>query len=164
MRSLKSLTIQVAVSALWPGYLALLAFAARVGPWPRSIARPAAFGLVVMAWMLLAAALARFVFGPGGWAEEALGAPTPAARQVRRGLWALIAGTLLLLLPAWLLERGLVTSGDRPVTAPETCRALLLGFEVLALIVTVRLSRPHAPLMQWLTGGDAGRGWFALHR
>src|SRR4051794_1663172 len=154
MRSLKSLTIQVAVSALWPAYLALLAFAARVGPWPRSVARPAAFSLVVMAWMLLAAALARFLFGPGGWAEEALGAPAPAARQVRRGLWALIAGTLLFLLPAWLLQRGLIATIDRPVTAPEICRALLLAFELFALVVTVRLTRPNAPLMQWMTGGD----------
>lgn len=163
MRAFKSLSLQVAVSILWPIYMSLFAYAARVGPWPRTIARPASFSLMVMAWILFAAALARFLFGPHGWAEQVLHAPTPAARQIRRALWFLCGGVLLFLLPSWLLERGLIASGDRPVTAPETCRALVLSFEALLLIVAFRVTRKKAPLVQWLTGETVSKNWFNRH-
>ena len=164
MRAFKSFLLQVAVSALWPSYVALLGYAARVGPWPRSIARPASFSLMVMAWMLLAAALARFLFGPGGWAEESLHAPPAAARQLRRTLWVVIGGTLLFLLPEWLLQRGLIASGDRPVTAPEICRALVLAFEALVLGVTVRVSRRRGPVSRWITRDGDSPNWIGRHR
>ncbi|MDB5349630.1 MAG: mscM [Planctomycetota bacterium] len=163
MRTLKSLFLQIAVSALWPSYIGLLAIAARIAPWPRGIARPAGFGLMVVAWALFAAALARFLCGPGGWAEEVLRAPSPAARQVRRGLWALILGLLVFLLPSWLLQRGLIASGDRPVTAPEICRAFLLAFEILALVVSLRWSRKYGPLAQWITRDGENGVWLARH-
>ncbi len=164
MRAFKSFLLQLTVSALWPLYVALLGYAARIGPWPRSIAKPASFSLMVAAWMLLAAALARFLFGPGGWAEEALRAPPLAARQLRRALWGLIGGTLLFLLPEWLLQGGLIASGDRPVTAPEVCRTLVLAFEALVLVVAVRVSRRKGPVSSWITCEGDSPNWIGRHR
>ena len=164
MRAFKSFLIQVLVSALWPLYVAMLGYAARIAPWPRSIARASSFSLFVMAWMLLATALARFLFGPGGWAEESLRAPPLAARQLRRALWVLIGGTLLFLLPEWLIQSGLIASGDRPVTAPEVCRALVLVFEALVLGVTVRLSRRKGPVSRWITREGDSPNWIGRHR
>ena len=163
MRAFKSLVLQVAVSILWPAYLALLAYAAKIGPWPRAISRPAAYSLMVISWILFAAALARFLFGANGWAEHVLRAPVAAARSIRRALWCLITGVLCLLLPAWLLQKGLIASGDRPVTAPETCRALTLAFEALTLIVTFRLTRLKGPTMQWWTAGGESSNWLGRH-
>ena len=37
MRALRSLALRLARAALWPLYLLLLAYAARVAPWPRSL-------------------------------------------------------------------------------------------------------------------------------
>ncbi len=163
MRSLKNLLIQVAVSALWPSYIALLGLAARLAPWPREVSRPASFAILVLALAAFLAALARFVFGPGGWAEETLHAPGPAARQARRACWSLTLAMLLLLLPQWLFQRGLIAHGDRPVTAPSLCRLLGIGYEFVVLIVMVRILRAKAPLMQWL-GGDSGWGWIGKRR
>ncbi len=163
MRAFKGLLIQVAVSVLWPGYFGLLAFSARVGPWPRSLARPMAFTLMVMGWALFAAALARFLFGPAGWAEVSLHMPVAAARQAQRAIWVVVAAVLLFLLPGWILERGLIATGDRPVTAPALCRCLLLTFETLLVVISLRLIRRSSPTVTWLRERREGQTWFARH-
>ncbi len=164
MRAFKNFSIQVAISALWPSYLALMALAARVGPWSRELARPASFVLWVLALALFLAALARFLFGPRGWAEDTLKAPPPAARQIRRACWSLAIGMIVFLLPSWLLNRGLIAHGDRPVTAPAVSRFLVLGFEVLIGIVALRVLRPRSSFMTWIGGGETGGNALGRHR
>ena len=61
MRSIRDALFGVASAAIWPAYLGLLAYAARVGPWPRGIARP-------MCLVLAALALAGWARGVARWA------------------------------------------------------------------------------------------------
>ena len=84
MRALRTLLKGVASAMVWPAYLGLLAYAARVGPWPRAAGRPSAFVLLALALAAFLAGLNRFLFRPGGWAEDALRVPADVARQFRR--------------------------------------------------------------------------------
>ena len=137
MRTLRNLLIGLSRSAIWPGYLALAAYAARQAPWPKSIALPAAAALGLLALAALAANLVRRLFGPGGWGEVVLGMPPEVSRMVRRGLVALVAAHVVLLLPVWLLTQGMIAPAGRPVSAPAVVRGLILAFESVVLLIAV---------------------------
>src|SRR4051812_39319923 len=130
MRALRSLMLWVGTALIWPAYLGLLAYAVRVGPWPRTVARPAAFLLATLAASAFAAALIRSLLRPGGWAEGMLRVPADASRLLRQSAWVLLGAAMAFLIPRALLEAGLIAPGDRPVQATELCRFLTLAFEV----------------------------------
>ena len=164
MRALRSLLLWVGSAMIWPAYLGLLAYAVRVGPWPRTVARPAAFLLATLAAAAFAAALIRFLLHPGGWAEEVLRVPADAARLLRGSASALLGAALVLLVPKALLESGLIAPGDRPVQAAELCRLLALAFEVTAWVVAVRLGRRRSALVGWTARHPESLGWIGRHR
>lgn len=164
MRVLRTLLIGVAAAAIWPAYLVLLAYLARVGPWLRTVARPLAVVLLVVAAARLATGLARFLFRSGGWVEVALGVPGPVCRQFRRAVVGLTTAAVVLLLPAGLLDHGLIAPGGRPVAAPTICRMLGLIFEVVAGLVAWRLGRRRSELVEWLNRSPERLGWWGRHR
>ena len=118
MRTLRNLLDCVLGSAVWPVYFGLGAYVARQAPWPRSAAVPVAAVLGLLALAALAVNLIRWLFGPAGWAENVMELPEVVTRQVRRAMLTLVAAHVLILLPAWLMSTGLITSGGRPLPAP----------------------------------------------
>src|SRR5262245_60861354 len=155
MRTLRNLLLGLLGAAVWPGYVALAAYAARQAPWPRSVAVPAATALGMLALAALAAGVVRRLFGPGGWAEDVLGMPPAVTRQVRRGALALVAAHVAVLLPAWLLSRGLLAPDGRPVAAPAVVRGLTLAFELAVFGVAAWAFRGRSPLVTWLADAPA---------
>jgi potassium efflux system protein len=155
MRTLRNLLLGLLGAAVWPGYVALAAYAARQAPWPRSVAVPAATALGMLALAALAAGVVRRLFGPGGWAEDLLGMPLAVTRQVRRGALALVAAHVAVLLPAWLLSRGLLAPDGRPVAAPAVVRGLTLAFELVVFGVAAWAFRGRSPLVTWLADAPA---------
>jgi potassium efflux system protein len=151
-------------AAVWPSYLAVVAYAARQAPWPRSLALLVSSALGLLALAALAAHLIRAMFGPGGWAETALGVPADVTRQARRTLLALVAAHVVCLLPCWLLSRGLVAPGGRPVQAPTLVRGLVLAFELCVLAIALPVARGWSPLLSWLTQFPERLGWLTRRR
>src|SRR4051812_16123578 len=129
MRALKSLLFGVGAAAVWPAYGVLLAYLARVAPWPRDLARLAAGGLAAGAAALFAAGLARFLLRPRGWAEAHLRVPPEVARQCGRASLTLLATGVVFLGPTWLVTGGLVASRGRPISAQALGRLTGLAFE-----------------------------------
>ena len=164
MRALRSLLLWAGSALIWPAYLGLLAYAVRVGPWPRTVARPAAFLLGALAASAFAAALIRSLLRPGGWAESVLRMPADAARLLRQSATVLLGAALALLIPRALLESGLIAPGDRPVQATELCRVLTLAFEVTAWCVAFRLGRRRSALVGWMTRHTEALGWLGRRR
>lgn len=150
MRTLRNLTICVLGSAVWPGYLGLAAYAARQAPWPRGMAYPTSASLGMLALAALAANLLRWLTAPRGWAEDVLEMPPDVTRQVRVMTLVLVVASAAILMPAWLLGAGFVTSGGRPVPAPMVIRVLVLVFELVVLAVAARVLRRRSPLVNWL--------------
>jgi small-conductance mechanosensitive channel len=161
---IRSILLHVGVSSLWPLYVFLWAYAARMAPWPRSTARPVAFADGVLAGALFIAALARFAFGPGGFAEGLLRIPTPCARQIRIAIWTLTGAALVFLLPDWLLQRGLIIFDARPVSSPVLGRMFLLTYEIVAWLILFGLVRQKSPLIVWISERDEPKNWVARHR
>ena len=164
MRSVKTLLLGLGAAIAWPAYLILLAYAARVGPWPRTAGRPAAFVLASLAAAGWAAGVSRFLFRPGGWAEEVLRIPAAAARQLRLGMRVLLGAAVVLLIPRALLDQGLIAPAENPVQAPEVCRLLEMAFGVVAWLVIFRLGRGKAVRAAWSSDLPPELGWLGRHR
>jgi potassium efflux system protein len=164
MRTIRRLLCGLFCAAIWPGYLLLAAYAARQAPWPRSTAVALEMILAFLALSAFVINLVRWVCKPEGWAEAALGVPPGVTRQVRRASLALVAAFLTFLLPSWLLARGLIAPGGRPISAPGLVRVLVLGFEVLVLCLTVRLVRRKSALLAWAAQAPERLGWLTRRR
>ncbi|MBX6315963.1 MAG: mechanosensitive ion channel, partial [Isosphaeraceae bacterium] len=163
MRALRRLLAHVGIATLWPGYLLLLSAASRTAPWPRSLARPVTFVLECLALALLLAALARFLLGRGRWVEQVLRVPGDVTRQWRHAIWLLVGTGVIFLIPAAILQRGLIAPENRPVYAPAIARLLVLGFESIVLGAALRLLRSRSAMVLWLAGTE-GNGWLGRHR
>ena len=164
MRSVKTLLLGLGAAMVWPSYLVLLAYAARVAPWPRATGRPAAFvlgSLAAAAWVVGAS---RFLLRPGGWGEEVLHVPPAAGKQIRRGVRVLLVSAIVLLVPRALLEQGWIAPAEIPVQAPEVCRLLEIGFGLVAWGVIFRLGRGRAVRAAWSSENPAELGWMGRHR
>ncbi len=164
MRALRTFLLGMVSAMVWPAYLGLFAYAARVGPWPRPAARPAAFLLFSLALAAFAAGLNRFLFRPGGWAEAQHKMPPAVARQLRFAGIALGISSLLFLMPRTLLEWGLIAPVDRPIAAASTCRLLLMAQQITAWCVACRIGRRRSALVGWIEAHPAAMGWFGRHR
>jgi small-conductance mechanosensitive channel len=164
MRTIREQLIGISAAAIWPAYFGLAAYAARQAPWPRSLAVPVETALALFALAALAANLVRWVFGARGWAEDVLGMPPDVTRQVRRAAFALIAAHLVILLPSWLITRGLIAPGGRPTAAPAVVRGLFLAFEVAVLAIAFALFRRRSALISWLAESPARLGRLARHK
>ncbi|MFO0911253.1 MAG: mechanosensitive ion channel [Isosphaeraceae bacterium] len=150
MRTLRSLLLGFASSAVWPMYLGLVGYAARQAPWSRSMAIVSSTVIVLAALALFAAKLISWVFAAGGWAERELEVPAAVALQARRAGLLLLAAHVVFLIPVYILNNGLFAPGGRPVPAPGIVRGLVLGFELSVLGLAVAVTRRNSPLLGWL--------------
>ena len=164
MRELRRFLIGLASAATWPAYLLVMAYAAKVGPWPRDLAWPACVLLLGLSGALLVANAGRMAFRKGGWAEAVLLAPRDVARQMRRIVLTLAIAGYALLMPDLMLGEGLIAPGGRPISASALGRMLVLGFELTCWVLAYRLLRPTSPLLNWLGEGPATLGWMGRHR
>jgi small-conductance mechanosensitive channel len=164
MRELRRFLTGLASAATWPLYLALVAYAAKVGPWPRDLAWPACVVLLALAGTWFFVVAGRMAFRKGGWAEEVLHAPKEVTRQMRRVVLTLAASGFVLLMPQTLLIEGLIAPGGRPIAAAALGRMMVLGFELTCWFLAYRLLRSTSPLLNWLAEDLARLGWAGRHR
>jgi potassium efflux system protein len=159
MRALRSLALGLAGAIVWPLYLVLLAYLARVAPWPRSLGILVSAGLSALAIALLVHDLLRWLVRPAGWAEQHLDIPAAVARQLGRAGSFLLGAALSCLLPAYLFNHNLIAPQGQPVVAPALVRLMILGFELLVWASCVRLLRGRSALLAWISvrrGGQSG--------
>ncbi len=174
---LRTLALGTAASALWPTYLLLLAYVARQAPWPRSMSIMMCATLVGLALALFLHEWLRWLTRPSGWVERYLGMPGPVARQLGRAGRFVIVAAAMLLLPAYLLDDGLIAAEGRFLSAPAFSRFLVLAFELATWGASIRLLSGRSALMASLamesadpagTAGEsrvhAGLAWISRHR
>jgi potassium efflux system protein len=164
MRDTRRFLLGLASASAWPAYLALVAYAAKVGPWPRDLAWPACWLMLAIAATLFFVNTGRMAFRGGGWAEEVLGAPRPVTRQVRRVVLSLALTGSVLLMPQTLLGEGLIAPGGRPIAASALGRMMVLAFELSVWFLAYRLLRAKSPLLNWLAEEPSRLGWAGRHR
>jgi potassium efflux system protein len=157
MRALRSLALGLAVAAIWPSYLVLLACAARQAPWPRSLGILCSAVLTGLAVALLVYDLWRWLARPSGWAERYLEIPAPVARQLGRTGRFLVVAAVGFLMPVYLLDHSLVAPEGGPVAAPSLSRFLMVGFELVVWVTWVRLLRGRSALLGWFAIGSSAR-------
>ncbi len=146
-QGLRSLTLGTAAAAVWPSYLLLLAYVARQAPWLRSMSIMMCAALVGLSLALFLHGLLRWLTRPSGWVERYLGMPGPVARQLGRAGRFVIGAAALLLLPAYLLDDGLIAAEGRFLSAPAFTRFLVLAFELVMWGACIRLLRGRSALM-----------------
>jgi small-conductance mechanosensitive channel len=164
MRALRTLLLSLAASSIVPGYLLLMAVAARQGPWPRSFAIAGSSVLTCLALASFATGLARWIFRSGGWGETNLLLPPAVARQFRAATQVVVLAAVILLIPEMLLREGRIAPVGRPVSAPTTCQFLVLTFEIIIWWVVFRLVRSHSALVGWLAESHARLGLVGRRR
>ena len=149
---------------LWPLYLVLIAYACRQAPWPRDIAvaSSATLGLSAAAWLALN--LTRWVFGPDGPAQKRLLLRADVAEQWKLASFGLIAGGVVFLFPAFLLSRGLIAAGGRPVIAPMVVRVSILLFEFTLLAYAIWMIRKRSAIVCWIMEHADRCAWLIRHR
>jgi small-conductance mechanosensitive channel len=163
MREVRCFLIGLVSVATWPAYLVLVAYAAKVAPWPRDLAWPAFVLLLWLAGALLVANAGRTALRRRGWAEEVMLAPREVTRQIRRVVLTLAIAGFVLLMPEVQLGHGLIAPGGRPISASSLGRLLVLGFELTCWVLAYRLLRKSSPLLAWLSGEPARLGWAGRH-
>jgi potassium efflux system protein len=151
MRALRSLVLGLAVSAIWPSYLVVLAYTARQAPWPRSVGMLASAILSGLAIMVFVHELLRWLTRPAGWAECHLELPRDVARQLGRSGRFLAVAALVLLLPVYLFDHGLIAPEGRAIHISALSRFLIIGFELTILGICLRLCRRRSALLAWVT-------------
>jgi potassium-dependent mechanosensitive channel len=149
MRALRSGALKLARAAIWPLYLVLLAYAARVGPWPRSLGILVSAAVTAAAMAILVDDLLRWLVWSSAWSERRLHLPQAAARQLDHAGRFLVVAAVVFLLPVYLFDHELIAPEGRPVTAPAFGRLLLIGYEVLVWATCVRLLRRSSALLAW---------------
>jgi small-conductance mechanosensitive channel len=161
MKFLQSLAIKLARASLWPLYFLLLAYAARVAPWPRSL------GILVSA-LLTAAAIGFFVrdmlrwlVWPSAAPERLWNIPHHVARQLDHTGRFLLLAALFSFVPLYIFDHELIAPEGRPFTAPSLGRLLVIMYEFLVWGTFVRLLSRKSALLEWLaaphSSGDRGQ-------
>jgi potassium efflux system protein len=150
MQILRRLTITLARAAIWPAYLLLLAYAARVAPWPRSLGILVSAVLTATAIATLIDDLLRWLVSPPAGVERSFDLPRPVARQLDRVGRFLVLGALALMLPVYLFRHELIAPEGRPVTAPALGRLLFFAYELLVWSACLQLVRRSSGLLEWL--------------
>jgi potassium efflux system protein len=136
-------------ASIWPGYLVLVAQAARLGPWPRDIGILASTVLHGVALGVLLPGILTWLTRRDGWAERFLGVPAPVGRQLCRAGRFLAAAAVVCLVPTYLLSSGEIAPDARPITAAAFCRFFILTFELAVWGTLFRIVRRSSPFMRW---------------
>ena len=148
-RAFRSLVLGLAWASIWPGYLVLVAQAARLGPWPRNLGILASTVLHGLALGLFVPGVLAWMTRRDGWAERFLGIPAAVGRQFCRAGRFLSAAAVVCLVPAYLLAYGEIAPDGRPITAAGFCRFFILAFELAVWASLFRLLRRGSALMSW---------------
>jgi potassium efflux system protein len=136
-------------ASIWPGYLVLVAQAARLGPWPRDLGILASTVLHGLAIGVFVPGILAWMTRRDGWAERFLAVPAPVGRQLCRAGRFLAAAAVVCLVPAYLLASGEIAPEARPIRAAAFCRFFILTFELAVWVTLFRLIRRSSPLMCW---------------
>ncbi len=156
LRGLRSLMVGTTLSGIWPSYLLLLAYMARQAPWSRGMSVLACATLIGLSLALFLHDLVRWLTRPSSWAERYLGMSASLARQLGRAGRFLIAAAAVLLLPAYLIDHGLIAPDGRLLGAPAVSRFLILGFELAVWGTCIRLLSGRSALLASLAIESAG--------
>jgi hypothetical protein len=150
MKAVQILAFKLARASLWPSYFLLLAYAARVGPWPRSL------GILVSAILTTAAIgvfiheMLRLLTWPLDGSKHLLSVPLGVGRQLERAGRFLVIAAFFSLLPAYVFDHELIAPEGRPLTAPALGRLLVIAYELLVWGSFVRLLSRKSPALLWL--------------
>jgi len=155
MQALRSLVLELVRAVIWPLYMLLAAYMARVAPWPRSLGSVVSACFSVLAIATLVSELVRWLSQPSGWAERYLDVPRPVGRQLGKASRFLVVAAVALLFPVFLLTHGMIAPEGRPISAPAVGRMLILAFELAVWATCARLLRARSPLMAWFAPVDA---------
>jgi potassium efflux system protein len=150
------LLLGLAWASIWPGYLVLVAQAARLGPWPRNLGILASTVLHGLAIGVFVPGVLSWLTRRDGWAERFLGVPAPVGRQLSRAGRFLSVVAVVCLIPTYLLTSGEIAPDGRPITATAFCRFFILLFEVAAWATLVSLLRRGSALMTWCDLAPSG--------
>ena len=150
MKLLQILTLKLARASLWPLYFLLLAYAARVSPWPRSM------GMLISA-LLTTAAIGFFVRDMLGWLvwfrtepDRLFGFPQRVALQLDHTGRFLMMAALFSLMPVYLFDHQLIAPEGRPFTAPSLGRLLIIMYELIVWGTFARLLSRSSAAIEWL--------------
>ena len=155
-RAFRSLVLGLLWASIWPGYLVLVAQAARLGPWPRNLGILASTVLHGLALGVFVPGVLAWLTRRDGWAERFLGVPAPVGRQLCRAGRFLAAAAVVCLVPTYLLSSGEIAPEGRPITAVAFCRFFTLTFEVAVWATLVRMLQRNSPFMCWCDLEPAG--------
>jgi small-conductance mechanosensitive channel len=150
MKAAQILAFKLARASLWPLYLLLLAYAARVAPWPRSLGILVSAVLTAAAIAVLIHDLLRLLAWPADASKRLLNLPAPVARQLERAGRFLVVTAVLFLLPAYVFNHELISPEGRPFTGPALGRLLVIVYELLVWGSFVRLLSRKSPALLWL--------------
>lgn len=149
--SLRALGLGLARAAVWPLYLVLLAYAARIAPWPRSLGVLVSAIATGGAIAILVHDVFHWLTSTSGRPELYLGVPGPVARQLNTSGRFVVVAAVLLILPVYLFDHELIVPEGKPITAPALGRLLILVFELVVWGTCVRLLRGYSPFLGWLS-------------
>jgi small-conductance mechanosensitive channel len=150
MKAVQILAFKLARASLWPLYLFLLAYAARVAPWPRSLGILVSAGLTAAAIAVFFHEALRLLTWPSDGSKRLLNLPTPVARQLERTGRFLVVAAVFSLLPAYVFDHELISPEGRSYTAPALGRLLVIAYELLVWGSLVRLLTRKSPALEWL--------------
>ncbi len=138
-------------AAIWPLYLVLVAYAARIAPWPRSLGVLVSAIATGAAIAILVHDLLHWLTSTSGRPEHYLGVPRPVARQLNAAGRFVVVAAVLLLLPVYLFDHELIVPEGKPISAPALGRLLILVFELVVWGACVRLLRGYSPFLGWVS-------------
>ena len=149
--NVRPLASGLARAAMWPLYLVLVAYAARIAPWPRSLGVLVSAVATGAAIAILVHDLFHWLTSTSGRSEHYLGVPRAVARQFNAGGRFVVVAAALLLLPVYLFDHELIVPEGKPIAAPALGRLLVLAFELVVWGTCVRLLRGYSPILGWLS-------------
>jgi potassium efflux system protein len=150
MQALRYLALALSRAAIWPVYLVILAYLARVAPWPRSLGILVSAVLTAAAIAALVNDLLRSLVKAPARAQHHFNLPEALARRLHRAGRFLVVAALALMLPVYLFRHELIAPEGRPVTAPALGRLLLVTFSFLVWGTCLELLRRKSGLLDWL--------------
>jgi potassium efflux system protein len=127
-----------------------MAYAARVGPWPRSLGILASAFLTAAAMAILVHDLLHTALWPAAAQDRRVQPPHSVPRQLERAGRFLVVAAVVFLLPVYLFDHELIAPEGRPVVAPALGRLLVIGYELLVWGTCMRLLRKNSALWAWL--------------
>ena len=168
----RALLLLVALSAVWPGYLAVLGWTRQLlvmhGSGDAAVTAALISGIYLAAAILGIGLLAQSLFRPGGWGQQFWGLDDAASILLRRTFGIGCLAAVFFLVPrhvALAASPGEFLAGGSHALE----RLLILAFQGVALVLALRTGRRAGPLMSRVLahsrsqGGILWRAWPFVH-